>query len=61
MPVHDWSKVAHGTFHHFHTLWIAHLSEQLNRLLPTDWCTTATSKSPSKTATVKPGKASLPR
>ena len=37
MPVHDWSKVAHGTFHHFHTLWIAHLSEQLNRLLPTDY------------------------
>jgi len=37
MPIHDWSKVAHGTFHHFHTLWIAHLSEQLNRLLPTDY------------------------
>ena len=37
MPVHDWSKVAHGTFHHFHTLWLAHLSEQLNRLLPTDY------------------------
>jgi len=30
MPVHDWTRVMAGTFHHFHTLWIGHLSERLN-------------------------------
>ena len=35
MPVHDWTRVSAGTFHHFHTLWIAHLTEALNAgLLP---------------------------
>jgi len=37
MPVHDWSKVAHGVFHDFHCAWITHLKEQLNRLLPSDY------------------------
>jgi hypothetical protein len=37
MPVHDWPSASQGTFHHFHTLWIAHLSEQLNRLLPPNY------------------------
>jgi len=37
MPVHDWSKVAHGTFHDFHCGWITHMKEQLNRLLPADY------------------------
>src|SRR5262245_12274367 len=35
MPVHDWTTVDAGTFHHFHSSWITHLSEALNGgLLP---------------------------
>ncbi len=35
MPVHDWTRVQAGTFHHFHTAWMTHLSETLNGgLLP---------------------------
>ena len=35
MPVHDWARVVAGTFHHFHQLWIAELSNALNAgLLP---------------------------
>jgi hypothetical protein len=35
MPVHDWTQVDAGTFHHLHTLWIAELSNALNGgLLP---------------------------
>ena len=35
MPVHDWTRVEAGTFHHFHTLWIGRLSDVLNGgLLP---------------------------
>ncbi|MBI2479556.1 MAG: DUF4058 family protein [Planctomycetia bacterium] len=35
MPIHDWTRVNAGTFHHFHAAWITHLSEALNdRLLP---------------------------
>lgn len=36
MPVHDWTKVDAGVFHHFHLKWIAELSRALNRglLLP---------------------------
>lgn len=30
MPVHDWTKVPAGTFHHFHTLWLTELSNALN-------------------------------
>jgi len=30
MPVHDWTRVPPGTFHHFHTAWIAELSKALN-------------------------------
>jgi hypothetical protein len=30
MPVHDWSKVRSGTFHNFHFLWTAALSNRLN-------------------------------
>jgi hypothetical protein len=30
MPVHDWSRVPHGTFHHFHVTWIPMLSNVLN-------------------------------
>lgn len=35
MPVHDWTCVSAGTFHHFHNAWTTHLSEALNAgLLP---------------------------
>ncbi|MEJ7640394.1 MAG: hypothetical protein WKF75_21105 [Singulisphaera sp.] len=30
MPVHDWSRVGAGTFHHFHGLWIGEISNALN-------------------------------
>ena len=31
MPLHDWTRVDHSTFHHFHNGWLQHLSEQLNQ------------------------------
>jgi len=35
MPMHDWTRVADGTFHAFHNAWITHLQEALNSgLLP---------------------------
>jgi hypothetical protein len=35
MPIHDWTRVTAGTFHAFHTAWIAQLQEALNAgLLP---------------------------
>jgi hypothetical protein len=35
MPIHDWTRVAAGTFHDFHSAWIVHLKERLNDgLLP---------------------------
>src|SRR5215510_6385198 len=38
MPIHDWTRVNAGTFHHFHTTWITHLSEALNGgLLPANY------------------------
>jgi len=38
MPIHDWTRVASGTFHAFHTAWIAQLQECLNAgLLPADY------------------------
>lgn len=30
MPVHDWSRVKAGVFHHFHNGWVTHLAEALN-------------------------------
>lgn len=30
MPVHDWTRVQAGSFHHFHCAWITHLAEALN-------------------------------
>ena len=37
MPIHDWSRVDAGIFHHFHHAWIVDLSRILNRgLLPPD-------------------------
>jgi hypothetical protein len=38
MPVHDWTRVDAGIFHHFHHDWISDLSRALNRgLLPPDY------------------------
>jgi hypothetical protein len=38
MPIHDWSRVDAGIFHHFHLEWIGDLSRVLNRgLLPPDY------------------------
>jgi len=35
MPIHDWTRVPDGTFHHFHVTWIPMLSHVLNSgLLP---------------------------
>lgn len=37
MPMHDWSRVDPGTYHNFHLLWIAALTQRLNAgLLPPD-------------------------
>ncbi len=30
MPVHDWTRVAAGIFHHFHFNWIAEIARRLN-------------------------------
>jgi hypothetical protein len=38
MPVHDWSRVEAGVYHHFHNLWISRLSDALNSgLLPAEY------------------------
>jgi hypothetical protein len=38
MPIHDWTRVIAGTFHHFHCQWIAELSKALNGgVLPADY------------------------
>jgi hypothetical protein len=38
MPVHDWTRVDAGIFHHFHLGWLDDLSRALNRgLLPPDY------------------------
>lgn len=38
MPVHDWTRVGAGTFHHFHGAWIFELSERLNAGLLPEGC-----------------------
>ena len=38
MPVHDWSRVAAGIFHHLHHSWIEEIQRALNSgLLPSDY------------------------
>ncbi len=38
MPVHDWTPVDTGIFHHFHQRWIGALTDMLNeRLLPPEY------------------------
>jgi hypothetical protein len=35
MPIHDWTQVEAGTFHHFHQCWVVAIGNALNRgLLP---------------------------
>ena len=38
MPIHDWTRVDAGIFHHFHQRWIGALTDVLNqRLLPSEY------------------------
>ena len=38
MPIHDWTRVSAGTFHHFHHCWIDEIAEALNAgLLPREY------------------------
>jgi Protein of unknown function (DUF4058) len=38
MPIHDWTRVGAGIFHHFHQRWIGAITDVLNeRLLPGDY------------------------
>ena len=38
MPIHDWTKVDSGIFHHFHQRWIGRISDVLNdELLPEEY------------------------
>ena len=38
MPIHDWTRVDAGIFHHFHQRWIGAVTDVLNgRLLPRDY------------------------
>ena len=38
MPIHDWTRVDAGIFHHFHQRWIVAIADVLNqRLLPADY------------------------
>jgi hypothetical protein len=38
MPVHDWTRVGAGIFHHFHQRWMGAISDALNSgLLPEDY------------------------
>ena len=30
MPMHDWTRVDDGTYHHFHMMWGASLTDALN-------------------------------
>jgi len=37
MPIHDWTRVTPGIFHHFHHEWISTLNRSLNAELPGDY------------------------
>lgn len=38
MPIHDWTRVDAGVFHHFHTGWLVRLGDILNeRVLPEEY------------------------
>lgn len=43
MPVHDWTRVRAGTFHHLHSTWVEHLGDVLNDgLLPRGYAAVVT-------------------
>jgi hypothetical protein len=45
MPMHDWTRVKSGTYHNFHLLWIAEISNRLNAgMLPPDFYAQAEQK-----------------
>ena len=38
MPIHDWTRVEAGIFHHFHHDWITEIARALNHgILPADY------------------------
>ena len=38
VPIHDWTRVEAGIFHHFHHSWIEEIARTLNRdILPGDY------------------------
>ena len=38
MPIHDWTRVTAGDFHHFHERWIQDIAAALNKgCLPPDY------------------------
>jgi hypothetical protein len=38
LPIHDWTRVEDGIFHHFHQAWIQEIARALNRgILPRDY------------------------
>src|ERR1700732_1356317 len=38
MPMHDWTRVKAGTYHNFHVLWMASITNRLNAgLLPSGY------------------------
>ena len=37
MPMHDWTRVPAGIYHHFHNAWITALSDVLNEILPEEY------------------------
>ena len=46
MPLHDWSKVPAGLFHHFHQTWTIDIKTALNSIpLPRDYCALVERKS----------------
>jgi hypothetical protein len=47
MPVHDWSPVEAGIFHHFHHSWIEEIQRTLNHgVLPPDYYALAEQRAP---------------
>src|SRR5437588_12565449 len=45
MPIHDWTRVSAGTFHHFHQRWIGAIGDALNTgLLPAGYFALAEQK-----------------
>jgi hypothetical protein len=47
MPIHDWTRVGAGIFHHFHQRWLAAISDALNSgLLPPEYYALAENRLP---------------